>query len=597
MSQTQLDLEGYEFLQKTVNTNRLQTEARNILDSYSHTWDILAETLQNSVDAIEQNIKANPSATALIQLIFNANLRSIEVSDTGIGMSPEQVMSVLAPHQGLKRGKGLRGEKGVGLSFILFMTNRFRIETCDGEQTIYLEIHRANDWGNGTESQPLKFVNVRITGPQTFQGSATYTRIWAEQIPVAKDSSEDIFEYTKPRLTYVLRTKTAIGNTHPLFNRGEHPPIDINVQLRYVDNTGIQGEFEDIPYSYAAPDSLLKSKDVLEWDDFKERLVQGKNIQSKGFIHVGTETSESGRAVKWYMFIASRLTFDEISIVHNLQTSETKDVDGGIYISTRGMPTGIRLTPPRSQQASYWPQFFILLEYDDLRLDMGRKSVVGGRVVQMLTKVTASIFNQHVNAVPKLSSKGSDPFDGLETDVSIEKIKTEVSSTPDLGLSRIPYLKTPVEEQGVIAIFHELVGAGLLKGYRTHRSFYNNRYDIYINYKPDFSVISANVKRKIPEGRSYNIFAEFKFEAGQSLLEDFDVRKRPRDFRLLICWALNESVFKDNQIEVQEVELTEAVFHGTTHKLIFPNSYGFGAENTLHVIVLKDLIEVFKKAE
>jgi hypothetical protein len=57
-----------------------------------------------------------------------------------------------------------------------------------------------------------------------------------------------------------------------------------------------------------------------------------------------------------------------------------------------------------------------------------------------------------------------------------------------------------------------------------------------------------------------------------------------------------ESVFKENQIEVEKVELTETAFHGATHKLIFPNSYGFGAENTLHVIVLKDLVEIFKKA-
>lgn len=596
MSQADLNLEGYEFLKETVSTKRLQTEARNILDSYSHTWDILAESLQNSVDAIEQNRKANSNSVALIQIVFNAALRSIEVSDTGIGMSPEQVKSVLAPHQGDKRGKGLRGEKGVGLSFIMFLTNRFRLETYNGEYTTSFEIHRANDWANGTESQPLKFVNVSLTKPQTFQGSSTYTRIWAEQIPVAKDSGEDVFEYTKPRLKYVLRTKTAIGNTYPLFKSGERPPVDIKVQLRFIDNTAFQEDFEDLPYSFAAPNSLLKSRDVLDWDEFKDRIVQGKKPQLKGLVHVGTAISESGKAVKWYTFISQRPTFDEISEVNNLQTSETKDVDSGIYLSTRGMPTGIRLTPPRTQQAAYWPSFFILLEYDDLRLDMGRK-FVGGRVAQMLTKVASSIFNQHVNAIPRLTTKASDPFNGLETDVSIEEIKNQVSNTPDLGLSRVPYLKTPIGEQGVVAIFHELVGAGLLKGYRTQRSSSYERYDAYINYKPDPSVTASSVKRNIPEGRSYNIFTEFKFEAGQSLLSDFDVRKRPRDFRLLICWTLNESVFRENEIEVQEVELTETVFHGATHKLIFPNSYGFGAENTLHVIVLKDLIEILKKAE
>ena len=402
---------------------------------------------------------------------------------------------------------------------------------------------------------------------------------------------------TKPRLIYALRTRTAVGHTYSLFHSGQRPPVDINVKLQYIDNTGVHGGFEKVPYSFAAPDSFLKPKEIINWDEFKERRVQGKNIQSKGLVHVGAATTESGRTVKWYAFISRRTTFDEISEEHNLQTSETKDVEPGIYISTRGMPTGIRLPPPRSQQSSYWPSFFVLLEYDDLRLDMGRK-FVGGRVAQMLTKVALTqIFNPHVNAIPAFTTKASDPFEGLEADVTIEKIKNEVKDTPNLGLSKIPYLKVPVEEQGVVAIFHELVGAGLLKGYRTQRSSSSERYDSYITYKPDPSVTAASVKKQITPGQSYNIFVEFKFEAGQGLLEDFDVRKRPKDFRLLISWTLNKSVFKDNQIEVEEVELTETVFHGATHKLIFPNSYGFGAENTLHVIVLKDLIEVFKKAE
>ena len=588
-------LEGYEFLKESYSQKRLQREARNILDSYSHTWDILAESLQNSVDAIEQAAKSISEAVKQIQVVFNAHLRSIEVSDTGIGMSAEQVMSVLAPHQGFKRGMGLRGEKGVGLSFIMFMSNRFRIETCDGKQTVSLEVHRANDWANGTDDNPLKFTNVKISAPQSFLDSPIYTRIWAEQIPPAKDSTEDIFEYTKPRLVHVLRTKTAAGNTHPLFNTAALPPIDITVRLKYVDNSGKQGKFDDVPYSFQAPHSFLKPKEALSWDDYSERRIQGKSTNAKGLVHVGEQITESGKAVKWYAFISQRTTFDEISEINKLETSETKDVDSGIYISTRGMPTGIRLTPPRSQQAAYWPSFFVLLEYDDLRLDMGRK-FVGGRVGQMLTKVALKIFNDHVNAVPRLTTKAADALVGLEMDAALEKIKSDAATTPDLGFNKIPYLKVPVEEQGVIAIFHELLGAGILKGYRAQRSSSYEGYDSYISYKPDPSVIATSVKKNIKEGTSYNIFAEFKLEAGQGLLTDFETRKRPKDFKLLICWTLNETVFKQNQVEIESVEPTETVFHGATHKAIFPNSYGFGAENTLHIIALKDLIELLKKA-
>jgi hypothetical protein len=150
----------------------------------------------------------------------------------------------------------------------------------------------------------------------------------------------------------------------------------------------------------------------------------------------------------------------------------------------------------------------------------------------------------------------------------------------------------------VIAIFHELLGAGLLKGYRTQRNSTYEGYDSYIRYKPDPSVISATLKKslKLKEGTSYNIFSEFKFEAGRTLLLDFEVRKRPADFKLLVCWTLDEAAFKENQIEIERVELTETIFHGVTHKAVFPNSYGFGAQNTLHIIVLKDLIDILKEA-
>lgn len=449
--------------------------------------------------------------------------------------------------------------------------------------------------GKRTDNQPLKFTNVKVTAPQTYLGSSTYTRIWAEKIPPAKDSGEDIFEYTKARLIYVLRTKTAIGNTHPLFNLAALPPVDITVQLQYVDTSGKPAKLDDVPYSFQAPHSFLKTKEVLTWDDYRERRIQGKSTAAKGLVHVGQQITDSGKTVKWYVFISQRTTFDDISELNQLETSEVKDVDSGIYISTRGMPTGIRLAPPRSQQAAYWPSFLVLLEYDDLRLDMGRK-FIGGRVGQMLTKVALGIFNDHVNAVPRLTTKAADALVGLEMDSALETIKSDAASTPELGFARIPYLKEPVEEQGVIAIFHELVGAGILKGYRTQRSSSYEGYDSYISYKPDLSVIGPSIKKSIKEGTSYNLFAEFKLDAGQSLLIDFETRKRTKDFRLLICWTLNEGVFKANQIDIEPVEPTETIFHGATHKAIFPNSYGFGAENTLHIMALKNLIESLKKS-
>src|SRR5206468_3906743 len=162
-------------------------------------------------------IAKDSKAKAQIAIVFNCKLRSVEVSDTGIGMSPNELKEILAPGKSLKRGKAnLRGEKGVGVSFIVFASNRFRIESCDGKQTTSIQIDNANNWIRGSEPNEPKFKNVSIGGVQQYRGSKTYTRIWVEEIPAKPDLDEDLFAYTQARLVHILRSKTAVGNTFPL---------------------------------------------------------------------------------------------------------------------------------------------------------------------------------------------------------------------------------------------------------------------------------------------------------------------------------------------------------------------------------------------
>jgi len=226
MAMEAAELDGFKFLEKTIDEEILRAQAQNILDSYAHPWDLLAEALQNSVDAIEQKVAQDRKAKAQISIVFNCKLRSVEVSDTGIGMSSDELKEVLAPGKSLKRGKAsLRGEKGVGVSFIVFASNRFRIESSDGKQTTSIQIDNANNWIRGSEPKEPQFTNVNIGEAQQYRGSKTYTRIWIEEIPAKPDVEEDLFNYTQPRLVYILRSKTAVGNTFPLFNNDARPAI------------------------------------------------------------------------------------------------------------------------------------------------------------------------------------------------------------------------------------------------------------------------------------------------------------------------------------------------------------------------------------
>jgi hypothetical protein len=592
MTTSAKQLDGFEFLSE-VDDELLRAQAQNILDSYAHPWDILAEGTQNSVDAIDQHAAQKSNCVKHIAIVFDCKLRSIEICDTGIGMSLEDLRQVLAPGKSLKRGKAnLKGEKGVGLSFMVFASNKFRIETCDGKQTTSVEIHNANKWIVGQEKEQPKFRNVRTQGPSEYRGSKNYTRVFVGDIPSKAEADEDVFNYTKERLVHVLRSKTAIGNTYALFNDGKRPTVDVRVELEYTNDGGVRSTAETVDYCYASPADYLKPADVIKWSTYQELRAQAKERTLKGkcLVRNGEGVSDSAKKFRWFALATSRRTYDRISEERNLRTETTNDVEPGIYVSTRGMPTGIQLAPPRSQQAAYWPSFFILIEYDAIRWDLGRK-FVGGRIAEMLKKVALrDIFNTTVDHIAQFIEGGASEVAGLESEKQLEQIKEDIRKTPDLNCASIQYGKEPREEQGVLAMFHELVAAGPLKNYSVRRSSARETYDAFVHY----TVSKADLPKKAAdrigkETAEYDFFMEFKFEAS-GLLADLENRKRARDIKLLVCWQINKAAFEDQNIAVEQIDQDESIFVGATHQLVFSNRFMWGGENKLHVICLKDLL-------
>lgn len=105
----------------------LRKQAKNILDSYNQDWDILSELFQNAIDAIDQNLSA-PRGT--IKFTFDRHNRQLSILDNGVGIGPGDLSKILRPSVSLKDHiESLRGEKGVGLSFLLFSTNNMVVES------------------------------------------------------------------------------------------------------------------------------------------------------------------------------------------------------------------------------------------------------------------------------------------------------------------------------------------------------------------------------------------------------------------------------------------------------------------------------------
>jgi len=125
MSETkQLDLE------KCINVPHLW---RGILDSYHNYYDIFSELIQNSVDSVRKASGENPS----ISVWFDHENQIIEVLDNGIGLSETDLQFFALGNTNKIDEDESIGEKGLGASFILGISDDFYIESvCNNKKII-----------------------------------------------------------------------------------------------------------------------------------------------------------------------------------------------------------------------------------------------------------------------------------------------------------------------------------------------------------------------------------------------------------------------------------------------------------------------------
>jgi nitrogen fixation/metabolism regulation signal transduction histidine kinase len=114
------ELKEYDFPKQSEEETPRQG-ARNILSSYSQVYDVLAESLQNAVDAVDERHAQDPTtATARLSIEFDISQRSVTITDTGTGISWDMLQNAPAPNITQKREENSptashqrsRGERG-----------------------------------------------------------------------------------------------------------------------------------------------------------------------------------------------------------------------------------------------------------------------------------------------------------------------------------------------------------------------------------------------------------------------------------------------------------------------------------------------------
>jgi len=498
----------------------IRKSINDIEDSYNNDWDILAELCQNSIDAIRQK----QPKQGIITLEIDSLNRSITIEDNGIGINPERLPELLAPFSTDKEGdENSIGEKGVGLTFVLFSCNLFEITSYQNGIGRTASINNAYDWKNSDSS---KMLNLSLFEPnEKFEGTKVVLK-HIKNCPIFKLSFEQI--------KYVLRTKTALGNTNRLWELDEkeivinlkHKNLDGEINTTSLDNKYLMiYEQLDSNSKINLDDFINYANDADRTDQDKRRKLKDKVIYKKGtFPH-------NGRTIKYITcFVPKRKVWDELSIEFGLCTEEELDdrdwqdelsyakFSSGIYTSVKGMPTGISIEHPTTGYAGYWSNIFILFEDQHLKFDIGRKSI-HGMISRIYKQYSREIFNEYLKFITKYVSGEITN----NSDWDKEEIFAEIDNIIDLDNSNSKFIKTPRDQEASVSgIFYECIGSGLIKDINPLVSGYRNKYDLYAKWGNKKIVIEIKARLK-------SILRDFNDE--QKLFDEIDV---------IVCWDVSD---------------------------------------------------------
>lgn len=581
--------------------NRIKKQIENIYESYSNPWDILAELNQNSVDAIKEWEAENGDIDRdhSIEIRIERSSNSIEIKDTGIGILPENLPDLLAPNATDKAGDvSTIGEKGVGLTYCIFCSNDFQMETISPDGYYEAEIKGARTWRerDNVNEVPKTENEARETGDR--DPIETCTRIRLDDVQLAEGEEESIFELSPARLEYLLRTKTAIGNTKARFD--EDQP-DIDVQLTIVDENG-ETFMDNLDYKYYFPDQFWDEDEVVDLEGFESRDDIGRMSDEQKKRHLDGKVwkvegtiKRSGGDIRYYaLFVPSSKAWGRIAEQNNLTDQDgDPDLDAGVYASTRGMPTGIEIGTPDTGSRGYWANTYILLGYDGFNFDLGRKSIPG-RTQGMLKDIAADKFRTFSNwrDIVNVSSKtpARKPQQVVRTQRSerFQKLKR----LKDLNCPGIKFDKVPDgQEAGVVSIFHELIGAGYLDNYRGYRTGYNQDYDFWGIYNAAVEELGENMQDQFPDRDSITqeVVVEAKYDAADVISDIENGRKYLEDIDLVVAWTINEEKFETSSTTIEPLPDEDRFYVGTTHELV-PGDPTGPAGTQLYVMSLKRYI-------
>ncbi|MFL6209422.1 MAG: ATP-binding protein [Pyrinomonadaceae bacterium] len=625
-------------LDKAILNQEIQRRTvKGILESYNSNYDVLAELVQNSVDAIEDAYLCNLPEPYLIQVRVNLQDNWISILDTGVGMTSAQAVEAFAPSASFKadnqinqkRGKyTYRGYKGVGLTFLAYGTDDILLHTKkqDGDLTKG-RMQYALSWANGERSEPALIVEDESQSPLDSYERGTYIKV--QLSPKTRPKKLSLLSAHPETWGVILRTRTAIGQ----ITLSQEPLLDIEVSLTVTDSGGelhkftidstfllphlVQRQpdfrFLNVPAYYAKHsettdipvESLRQDGVFLVWD--KDRIYSELTKEQKSDF---ANELEKYNPVLYAFFPYSSILWTQIN----------QELAGGV--SRRFLSPGLIIGVNRQRLADVFdieptrytnlaPSLFTLVHFDNAKPDQGRKTVQE-EVIDLAKRAADRALQYIAKQRLFLKPAGDAPTPGQR---EVEKnhqdwlfnVQLHARSKP-LNIPPLTYQSEPLSEQDVIGLFHQLSAKGVFPGLQVFATSQSETYDSLIKYDcpKNTTGLQYRASDDNPLGVTPYILGdkeafdtryltlEFKNNLDALVNElggrpDADTRKDFSHIDICVCWGvINIHSFRGYTIEeITKHNLEERKYPGVTHLLRRD-----GDAHIIQIIMLQRVVEM-----
>jgi hypothetical protein len=609
----------------------------NILKSYTGYFDVFNELIQNALDAVERRKQESGDGfTPKVWVKIDLQNRHVRVTDNGVGMSAEEFKYFVRPNVSFKRQRETRGHKGVGASFLAYGFSAIRIQSKQQNTEISATLRQGRQWTEDrTDSVPRpKFERIKpFSAELVTEDSGTSVEIVLGNEPGVRPKDLGwLGAASAEAWTEVLRMKTPVGGVYLVTS-----PFRPTVHIEVVDLNGsvTRKNMEKPEYLYPHEFPGFKSESL---SGIEAALASIQGSPDERFSKLGSEfkrlscvyeiydkddilrsgspfetalTAEQRQLIEKHQVsvYASFLASAKLWTSFNDDTLKLRKgqrlIHGGLQMASDNMVQGDLSVIPLTSEIGYQANSHIIVHFVDGNPDMGRKvfqpelqdlaTTVAVRSVNILKK-----YRQHLK--PDTGSTRTAPDKELhEYKKAQEQYRDENPLIVNWQHGRSFVTALPQQEQDVIALFHQMIGGSLLKGYRFYATSQSDRYDslYFLEYDERDDVKFDSDRNPLGVGHDFHPpysshpkVLEYKYDF-DALVRDVDKEiKYAKHIDLVVCWTADKQ-FKEryylNSLLIGD-EGTGRENFGATHQA-FPTGSN---QPDFEVLILEDLVRFLR---